>query len=88
MCFNQRGDISTLKGGPLKRVEKFTYFENSISSTEKDIKTGGERESGRFVLAARHDDDDDDDIWYSVLALSYVYIYIYIYICVWERVGV
>ena len=24
--FNQRGDISTLKGGPLKLVDKFTYF--------------------------------------------------------------
>ena len=24
MCFNQRGDISTLKGGPLKLVNKFT----------------------------------------------------------------
>ena len=22
MCFNQRGDISTLKGGPLKLVDK------------------------------------------------------------------
>ena len=25
------------------------------------IETGGERGSGRSVLAARHDDDDDDD---------------------------
>ena len=24
MCFNQRGDISTLKGGPLKLVDKFS----------------------------------------------------------------
>ena len=24
MCFNQRGDISTLKSGPLKLVDKFT----------------------------------------------------------------
>ena len=24
MCFNQRGDISTLKGGPLKLVDKIT----------------------------------------------------------------
>ena len=37
MCFNQRGDISTLKGGPLKLVDKFTYFENNITSTENDI---------------------------------------------------
>ena len=33
MCFNQRGDISTLKSGPLKLVDKFTYLENSVSST-------------------------------------------------------
>ena len=26
------------------------------------IETGGERESGRSVLAPRHDDDDDDDL--------------------------
>ena len=39
MCFNQRGDISTLKGGPLKLVDKFTHLGNSISSTENDINT-------------------------------------------------
>ena len=39
MCFNQRGDISTLKGGPLKRVNKFTYLGSSVSSTENDINT-------------------------------------------------
>ena len=27
MCFNQRSDISTLKSGPLKLVDKFTYQE-------------------------------------------------------------
>ena len=37
MCFNQRGHISTLKGGPLKLVDKFTYLESSVSSTENDI---------------------------------------------------
>ena len=37
MCFNQRGDISTLKGGPLKLVDKFTYLGSSVSSTENDI---------------------------------------------------
>ena len=26
ICFNQRGDISTLKGSPLKLVDKFTYL--------------------------------------------------------------
>ena len=39
MCFNQRGDISILKGGPLKLVDKFTYRGSSVSSTEKDINT-------------------------------------------------
>ena len=38
-CFNQRGDISTLKGGPLKLVDKFTYLGSSVSSTETYIKT-------------------------------------------------
>ena len=39
MCFNQRGDISTLNGGPLKIVDKFTYLGSSVSSTENDINT-------------------------------------------------
>ena len=39
ICFNQRGDICTRKGGPLKVVAKFTYSENSVSSTENDINT-------------------------------------------------
>ena len=39
MCFNQRGGISILKGGPLKLVDKFTYQGSSISSTKKDINT-------------------------------------------------
>ena len=33
------GDISTLKGGPLKQLDKFTYLGSSVSSTEKDINT-------------------------------------------------
>ena len=36
MCFNQRGDISTLKGGPLKLLDKFTYQGSSVSPTAKD----------------------------------------------------
>ena len=36
MCFNQRGDISTLKGGLLKLVDKFTYLKSCISSTKND----------------------------------------------------
>ena len=37
MCFNQRGDISTLNGGPLKLLDKFTFLGSSVSSTETDI---------------------------------------------------
>ena len=36
MRFNQRRDISTQKGGPLKLVDKFTFFGSSVSSTEND----------------------------------------------------
>ena len=39
MCYNQTVDISTLDGTPLKLVDKFTYLESSVSSTEKDIDT-------------------------------------------------
>ena len=37
MCFNQRGDISTLNGSSLKLVDKFTYLGSSASSAETDI---------------------------------------------------
>ena len=39
MCFNQKGDISTLNSSSLKLVDKFTYLETSVSSTETDINT-------------------------------------------------
>ena len=39
MCFNQRGDICTLKGCLLKMVNKFTYFGSSVLSTKKYITT-------------------------------------------------
>ena len=39
MCFNQRGDISTLNGWSLKPVNKFTYLGNNVSSTKIDINT-------------------------------------------------
>ena len=39
MCFNQRGDISTLEGTTLKLVDKFTYLGSRVSSTEKGIDT-------------------------------------------------
>ena len=37
MCFNQRGDISTLNGSSLKLVDKFTYFGSSILFMENAI---------------------------------------------------
>ena len=37
MCFNQEGNISTLNGGSLKLVDKFTYLGSSVTSTESDI---------------------------------------------------
>ena len=39
MRFNQRGNISSLKGGPMKLVDKFTYLESCVSSTETYINT-------------------------------------------------
>ena len=33
----QKADISTLDGGSLKLVDKFTYFRKSISSPEDNI---------------------------------------------------
>ena len=37
MSFIQRSDISALKGGPLKLVDKFTYLRSSVSSTDNDM---------------------------------------------------
>ena len=34
-----RGDISSLNGGPLNLVDKFSCLGNSVSPTEKDINT-------------------------------------------------
>ena len=39
MCFNQIGNISILKGGPLKLVDKFTNLRNSVSTPESNINT-------------------------------------------------
>ena len=39
MCFNQRGDISTLNGSSLKLVDNFTYLGSSVPSTDTDTKT-------------------------------------------------
>ena len=37
MCWNQKGDISTLNGDTLKLVDKFMYLKSSISTTENGI---------------------------------------------------
>ena len=37
MCFNKKGDISTLNGRSLKPVDKFTYLGSSVSYTENNI---------------------------------------------------
>ena len=39
MCFHQTGVISTLNGGSLKLVNKFTYLGSCVSSDETDIDT-------------------------------------------------
>ena len=39
LCFNQKGEISTLDGTSLKLVDKFTYLRRSVESTEKYIDT-------------------------------------------------
>ena len=39
ICFNQRGDISTLNSKSLILVDKFIYLGSSISSTENGINT-------------------------------------------------
>ena len=37
MCFKQKGAISTLSGESLKLVDKFTYLDSNISSTENGV---------------------------------------------------
>ncbi len=37
MCFNQRGDISSLDGSSLKRVDKFTYRDRHQHATSKSM---------------------------------------------------
>ena len=37
MCSKLKVTFSTLSGGPLKFVDKFTYFGSNISSTESDV---------------------------------------------------
>ena len=40
MCLDERGNISTLNGGPQKQVHKFSYLGSSISSTKNYINMG------------------------------------------------
>ena len=37
MPFKQEGDTATLKGTPLKLVDRCTYFGSNISSIESDV---------------------------------------------------
>ena len=37
MCFNKKGDISTVNGSSLKLVDRFTYHRSNVLSTENDI---------------------------------------------------
>ena len=39
MCYNQKGDVSTIDGTSQKMEDKFAYLRSSVSSTEKDIDT-------------------------------------------------
>ena len=39
MSLSKKGNISTLKGGPLKLADKFTYLGSSVLSTENNINT-------------------------------------------------
>ena len=36
-CFKRRGALSTLKGRPLKLVDKFTYYSSNISYMESEL---------------------------------------------------
>ena len=40
MWFNQRQDISTLKGGPLKLVDKFTYLRSNRERHQLETSKG------------------------------------------------
>ena len=60
MCFNQRGDISTLNSRSLKLVDRFTYQGISVSSTDTDINTR--------VVKAWTANDSLSVIWKSDLA--------------------
>ena len=61
LCFNQRGDISTLNASYLKLVDKFTYLRSSVSSTDTDISTRLAKAwtaNGRFSVIWKSDLND------------------------------
>ena len=63
MCFNQKGDISTLNGSSLKLVDKFTYLECSVSSTQKDITTRlAKARTAIDILSVKWKSDQTDKI--------------------------
>ena len=59
MCFNQRGDSTTVNGSSLKLEDKFTYLRSSVLSTKRDINT-------RLVKAWAAN-DQLSIIWNSIL---------------------
>ena len=75
---NQRSDISTLKGGPLKLMDKFTYFRSSASSTENDINTRLAKVWTDIErLSVKWKSDLTDKIKRSVFLAAVVYILLY-----------
>ena len=54
MYFNQRGDISTVNGRSLKRVDKLSYLGSSVSSTENDINTRLAKAWTAFAMLRSH----------------------------------
>ena len=58
MCFNKRGDISTLNVSFLKLVDKFTYQGSSVSSTETDINTKAWTAISRLLVVWKLDMTD------------------------------
>ena len=56
MCFNQKGDISTLKTCSLKFVDKFFYLGSSVASSENDIQYSTTCGVMVIVVGNGHDD--------------------------------
>ena len=50
MCFNQRGDISTVNVGPLKLVDKFTYLRSSLINRERHQHKTSKRHGQLLVI--------------------------------------